>query len=419
MDEVKRNPSHWSKMVLPALLVAMNCGSAPALRAEETTAEISATCAASFAEKTAEEKATQSEEPGSLGGISWGPWRLGGALRGNYTYGDYPGAAGPSRGSRGGNFELDTFRLNLDAARDGWISSAEYRWYDGYNFIHHLWAGYADAVDRVEVGVTRAPFGPGDYGVSRSWFFDQHYYVGLADDMDLGVKYTRQAGDWTLDVAYFARSEWDGNGASRDSARYSYDVVKTDTGGFSEEHQFNLRAIRHWHGEEWSVDVGASGRFGMLDGPGGEGGHHYAASLHAVAKRGNWTLAVQATRYEYSLPNDADLVPMGAYDYAADVAARAWVVAASLSYHLETPDVSFLDYVVPYVEYSSIIKDEHGFNNSDMLVVGAAWASGGWYIYTDVAFSDGNFFVGNKGDFGANADDGWQYRININLGYYF
>ncbi len=405
--------------MLPALLVAISCGNSPALRAEEKAVENPVAGIVPVTEKTAEETATQPEETGSPGGIAWGPWRLGGALRGNYTYGDYPGTAGPSRGSRGGNFELDTFRLNLDAKYNGWISSAEYRWYDGYNFVHHLWAGYADEANRVEIGVTRAPFGPGDYGVSQSWFFDQHYYVGLSDDMDLGVKYTRQAGDWTLDAAYFARSEWNGNGASRDSARYSYDVVKTDTGGYAEEHQFNLRAIHHWQGDGWSVDAGASGRFGLLDGRGGEEGHHYAASLHTVAKHGNWTLAAQATRYEYSLSDNAELVPMGAYDYAADVAAKAWILAASLSYHLETPGIGFLDYVVPYVEYSSIIKDERGFNNSDLLVIGAAWASGGWYIYTDVAFSDGNFFVGNKGDFGANADDGWQYRININLGYYF
>jgi hypothetical protein len=72
--------------------------------------------------------------------------------------------------------------------------------------------------------------------------------------------------------------------------------------------------------------------------------------------------------------------------------------------------------------------------------LGAAWARGGWYIYTDLAFSDGNYFVGNEdsdgqvesysnvfgnngtsgvGDFGANANDHWNYRFNINFGYYF
>jgi len=30
---------------------------------------------------------------------------------------------------------------------------------------------------------------------SQSWFFDQHYYVGLADDMDLGLKYVTERGN--------------------------------------------------------------------------------------------------------------------------------------------------------------------------------------------------------------------------------
>ena len=63
-------------------------------------------------------------------------------------------------------------------------------------------------------------------------------------------------------------------------------------------------------------------------------------------------------------------------------------------------------------------------------MLGSAWASGGWYIYTDLAYSDGNLFVGNEGDdyaniyqgvgdFGVDGNDDWNYRFNINFGYYF
>jgi hypothetical protein len=64
--------------------------------------------------------------------------------------------------------------------------------------------------------------------------------------------------------------------------------------------------------------------------------------------------------------------------------------------------------------------------------VGDSWGSGGWYIYSEFAFSNGNDFVGNEagygdypGDvwasnrFGANPTDEWEYRFNINFGYYF
>ncbi|EIP97865.1 hypothetical protein OpiT1DRAFT_02315 [Opitutaceae bacterium TAV1] len=390
-------------------------GGATGEAATPTTAAAANTAAAKPPE-------TPDKQPAENRDLRFGPLRIGGAIRANYTIGDYPDQGRPSRGGDGGNFELDTFRLNAALKHDNLIGSAEYRWYDGYNFVHHVWLGYEDAVNRVEAGLTRAPFGPGPYGVSQSWFFDQHYYVGLSDDMDPGVNYTRKLGNLTLDAAWFLRSEWNGNGASRDSARYSYDVVRREDGtGYDEENRFNLRAVYRFDngGDGITTDLGASAQFGLLDGKGGtDDGHHYAASVHMVNTFRNWTLATQATRYEYSLKG-ADLVPMGAYDYAADVAAKAWVLAASLGYRIETKNIPWLDYVLPYVEYSSIIKDESRFNNSDMVVIGAAWASGGWYIYTDLAFSNGNFFVGDTGDFGANTDNDWQSRFNINFGYYF
>ena len=161
-----------------------------------------------------------------------GPVTIGGAMRVNYVLGSYPGGgSGPSRGGNGGNFELDTFRINLSRNYEQVIGKLEYRWYNGYNFIHTGWLGYEfEDGSQIQAGVLRNPFGPGPYGVSQSWFFDQHYYVGLADDMDLGIKYVTQRGNWNLDFAYLYSSEWNGNGTSDDSARYGYDAVKWRSG---------------------------------------------------------------------------------------------------------------------------------------------------------------------------------------------
>lgn len=352
-------------------------------------------------------------------GIVLGPVKIAGAMRANYTIGDYPDTPGPSRGSKGGNFELDTFRINAELKKDSYIGSLEYRWYNGYNFFHHVWLGYEFSPEsHLEAGLTRVPFGPTAYGISQSWFFDLHYYVGLADDMDLGLKYTHEFEDWTLDIGYFPSSEWNGNGTSVDSARYSYDVVRTPQGGYDEEHQFNVRAVYHFDIGGIDTDLGASAQFGLLRGNHVSDGNHMAGSLHMVNRYEGWKLSSQITRYEYYL-DGLNLVPMGAYDYAADVAAKAWVAGTSLSYHIDTKNINWLDSVTPYIEYSIIMKDKKAFNDSEMFIVGAAWASGGWYIYTDLAFSNGNYFVGNKGDFGENINNQWQTRFNINFGYYF
>jgi outer membrane murein-binding lipoprotein Lpp len=382
--------------------------------------------------------------------ITVGPFTFGGAIRANYILGDYPnGGDGPSRGGNGGNFELDTFRINVDLKYEQLVGKFEYRWYNGYNFLHTGWLGWDfDNGSQVQVGVNRVPFGPGPYGVSQSWFFDQHYYVGLSDDMDLGIKYVTSVGNWDLDFAYYNRSEWNGNGTSQDSARYSYDAVVWDSAlepngdvvaalpnGFEERNQFNVRAIYGFDDIAIPTKLGVSLEWGQLKGRRADDGDHWAASLHMTNSWNNWLLASQITRYKWNIDSDNllgtdELLPMGAYDFAWPVATDAWIPAVSLSYLYETNQIPWLDSVRPYVEYSNIIKADKDFNDSQLAIVGAAWARQGWYIYTDLAFSDGNYFVGSKGDnysniydgvgdFGVDGNNEWNYRFNINFGYYF
>ena len=74
----------------------------------------------------------------------------------------------------------------------------------------------------------------------------------------------------------------------------------------------------------------------------------------------------------------------------------------------------------------------NAFNDNSLLTLGASWAKGGWYIYTDWVFSTGNLFVGNDyggcnycniydtgGANGASGRDDMKQRFNINFGYYF
>jgi hypothetical protein len=401
------------------------------------------------ASQTLELKLAETQDP-AANKIKLGPVTIGGAMRVNYVNGDYVlNGDAPQRGGNGGNFELDTFRINASLDYQQYIGKLEYRWYNGYNFLHTGWLGYdfADAGE-LQAGVTRVPFGPGPYGISQSWFFDLHYYVGLADDMDLGLKYLTEKGNWDLAFAYFISSEGNGNGASEDSARYSYDSVKWTSGlaangdvvsapvnGYEERNQFNVRAIYQFNDLAVPTDIGLSLQYGQLDGVLSEDGDHWAASLHMVNSYNNFTLATQITRYEYDIGTDSplgtdQLIPMGAYDFAWPAATMAWLPAVSLSYKYNTPQLPWLGYVLPYVEYSSLIKDFDEANDSEMLTFGAAWSSDGWYIYTDLVFSNGNLFIGNigddysnifdgVGDFGATGNNRWNSRFNINFGYYF
>ena len=376
------------------------------------------------------------------------PVKIGGALGINYAYGNY--ASGHRRNEDLGDVDLDIFRLNADLDSDGWIGRVEYRWYDTYSMMHTAWLGYeSDRYGTIKAGIVRVPFGPGPYGVSTSWFFDQHFYIGLSDDMDLGIRWTKSYGNLEVDLAYYLQDEGEWDGESRDSSRYAYDLVTWDEhvnaegditygageNGFEEDGQLNLRMI---YSTENFGDLGASFQYGWLKGKNVDdsGADHFAVSAHAENSFGDFTLLSQLSYYEFDITDDTpwgtgDLIPMGAYDFAWLVASEGWIPAVSLRYHgIDTSDIPWIDSVMPYIEWSTILKEESDFNDSNLWSLGALLYWGNLYIYSEVGISDGNNFVGGKGDdysniydgvgdVGANGNDRWNKRFNINARYYF
>jgi hypothetical protein len=383
------------------------------------------------------------------------PIKIGGALRVGWAYGSYESGNPDNphrRSDKIGDVDLEIFRLNADLDYHNVISRLEYRWYDTYSMIHTAWLGYnLGDLGTLKAGIVRAPFGPGAYGVSSSWFFDQHFYVGLADDMDLGITWSDTLGKLTLDVGYFLQSEFQTDGSSLASSRYSYDIVrwkeKADAAGtvewgagengFDEQLQFNLRAI---YALENIADVGVSLQFGLLKGTNvgkDDSGNHYALSAHMKNSFADFTLFSQFSYYAHNITDKTpwgtgDLIPMGAYDFAWPIASKGLIPALSLRYGgIDTSSISWVDSVTPYAEWSTILKTVDDYNASTLVTLGASWTVlGALYVYSDLALSDGNFFVGNTGDaygnlltgvnhVGANGNNTWHWRLNFNFGYYF
>ncbi|MFO7569005.1 MAG: hypothetical protein R6W75_04335 [Smithellaceae bacterium] len=390
-----------------------------------------------------------------LAGFEIGPVTIGGAIRANYIYGDYTGNASgaPQRGKNGGNFEFDIFRVNLDFSHQNWLGKVEYRFYDGYNFLHTGWAGYeSPKIGRIEAGLNRVPFGVGPYGPSNNYFFDQHYYMGLSDHMKLGVKYTRTIDNLTLDAAYYVRNMINGNGDTFKSARYSFAVVPETVadipGVYEETHQVNLRLIYAF--KPILSDVGVSAQWSYLDAKDAraESSDAWALCVHSKTVWKNFTLMLQLSAFDQNVkyrasqagvPPTNDLIVRGAYDFAWPAASKGLIPAAALSYTWKQP-IKWIDSITFYNDYSILLKDGEiagrDFHNSALNVTGMAIARCGWYIYVDYALSNGNFFVGDRGDnysfdpdgsfanasvgdFGVNGNNKWNGRFNINFGYYF
>lgn len=334
--------------------------------------------------------------------------------------------------------KYDTLMLGFDTAYEDIFASAQYRFYDGYSMLHHGYMGIAfDEQSQVQFGVTQKPFGLLPYA-SHNYFFNLGYYIGMEDDYDLGVKYILDREEVNFQFAYFLRDEGSYDGDSVDSARYSYDIVKTDAGDLAsvgvteaqkntERNQFNGRlAYTLTHSENASTEFGISGEWGEIpNSTTNQTGDRYAAALHLNGVYDRINLQLQGARFENNLasPIDGDdrFLIRGAYDAPYKAAARGWLFIANVAYTLPI-EASPGDSITFYTDYSYLLKDESEYNDSQQFVVGALFQIGAALIYTDFAFGRNQPFIGPaystalaEGD----PDDDWEFRFNLNVGFYF
>ena len=143
--------------------------------------------------KESEEPAEKAKDSGENG------IRVGGAVRFNYSFEQYD----KDNKDRGGDLDFDLFRIDLNGSIGDVQLSAQYRWFEYMNVIHHAWVGYNFTEQQQgKIGITKVPFGILPFA-SHSYFFSANYYLGLEDDYDLGLNYSYQADGTSLDLAFY------------------------------------------------------------------------------------------------------------------------------------------------------------------------------------------------------------------------
>ena len=360
---------------------------------------------------------------------------FGGSLRYNYFVKSWDGQE--ANRDKGGDLALDTFRIEADGKYDDLFISAEYRFYNGYQMVHHGYVGwdYNEKSD-VLLGVSQVPFGITPYA-SHNWFFDVGYYVGLEDDYDLGVQHRTRGDNWDLKLAFFKNSEGQGTGNSMSSARYSYDVVSepmasgggTYTRMNEETNQFNARyAYTMDNGDGGSTEIGLSGQYGMLyNHANGETGNHTAYAAHAVGNYGKWNIMASYMGYKY----DAELAEddpfgtaytlYGAYDAPYWIASEGQIGLFNVAY-ASGWDFGPFESLTFYNDFSTLMKAEDGFEDTMQNVLGFSGAAGPLYCYFDFAMGKNHPWLGGAWTTGlaqGDPDADWEYRFNMNFGYYF
>ena len=341
---------------------------------------------------------------------------MGGALRFNLFWNDFSETVESKRGAGG----LDLFRISADGSFRDILVSAEYRYYPFMDVIHHGWIGYEFADEsRLQAGITRVPFGLLPYAAHNFWF-GAPYYLGLSDDYDLGVKYTRTTGAWDWRVAFFKNGELS-NAASVD--RYSLDVVAAGGSANEEANQVNLRgAYTFGAGTSCSHEAGLSAQAGEIyNAVTDRSGSHWAGAGHLDTRCGRWNLQLQAARYGYSPENPPgvpdDVIRLGGFGSSYDVASRASVLVANMAYNLPVSWAA-VDQVTCYNDYSVVLKDDGRFDDSRLNTTGCLVGVGPLFVYLDLIRAENMIFFGD-GSLAGGGETGWDTRFNINVGYYW
>jgi hypothetical protein len=395
--------------------------------------------------------------------------KIGGALRVNLVNENYEASPQPTSTYA----TLDMWRVNVDALYSGIRMDFEYRFYPTFNthFIHHGYFGYNFSENiNMQLGITRVPFGNLAYN-SHNWWFLLPYYVGLEDDYDMGIKLIWANPSFDLRAAYFRQSAPAGPSYGKASfggpaaGTYSYNVIPDEEGVLSptgaessirELNQFNIRAA-------WKITEGAElGFSGQIKGLHNlnlqQTDYGNAWAMHLNTDFYNFNLKLQFTSYDYNARDDdgnlLTRVQMGAYGdpyYDDGVAAEADLITAAIAYSIPVK-WGPVSNVLPYFNYSVMMKSDeynfegqsYDFSNSIMVVPGIMLTAGKIYTYIDFAMGKNHPWLTDS--FGTGLGYGrlysndpndryydpqkngqpvpvnqlkWNWRFNVNMGYYF
>ncbi|MDK1290582.1 carbohydrate porin [Pseudoalteromonas umbrosa] len=349
--------------------------------------------------------------------------KVGGAVRTTLSHTSYD----DDNKNRGGDFELDVFRLNFSGNIGGFGLNAEWRYFDYMTAVKYAYLYYDFAKDwQAQVGMTKVPFGNWPYN-SHSWFFGTTYYVGLEDDHDMGILFKRKLADnWQLDLGFFKNDELggvDGYVESR-SDRYSYDIVGArpvaegiyddPTQPLGEYNTFAGRYGYHFKHKGGTTEFGVSGLMGNLHNGIEKAGEYQAWAVHVNANIGKWNLQLQHGEYDYDVAG-IDRIAVGAYAFYDSIAAEATMSNFNVAYNMKVKlgPINALQF---YNDFGIIYDKSDQSHDTWMNVTGVSMSAGAFFSYLDFVNAKNQPFVG--GSIAGDSDD-TQRRFNLNFGYYF
>lgn len=376
-----------------------------------------------------------------------GKFTFGGAIRARYDA-RFNDAKLSGERTTSNHFSFDTLALKAKYDSSTFFASGQYRIYGG-SFIYGKRAGYDKypgevhfpmwayggykftPQDSITAGINQAPFGLTPY-YGSSFLESLGFTMGVEEVYNPGVKYSHVDAAWTYDLAYYPTAAPDAEGISRDSARYSTNMVKADSyvPDGSDNHERNMVVGRVEYAflktDVASFSGGVSGWLSEVHNlDTHKDGFKSLAAVHLNGAYHNWGFKGIYVRQDISSKNPGrdDIITIGGYDGSYNLATKGNFFSGEINYRIPG-DIGPFN-VSPYLNYSTFIKDKSKFKTSERYILGAAWTftkDPRLVIYSEAVLGRNDPYVGAgqyTSGLAQGGDNKWKKSAIVNIGFYF
>ncbi|MDZ7826886.1 MAG: hypothetical protein U5R48_13825 [Gammaproteobacteria bacterium] len=268
--------------------------------------------------------------------------------------------------------------------------------------LRYGWLGYRFEDDsELQVGIHQVPFGLTPYASHNAWF-GVPYYVGLADDYDMGIQYRREDGPWSTRLAFYKNEELNNSTATWTATRSTWCSGRRPAERGDQPAQ-RPRRLHPGQGHRLRDRAGRlrhSGRSCTMPPPTSAAitGRQPCTST-AAAAAGTCSCRASATQYDpVRIPAGvtATAVRVGAFEGSYEIASEADMVSRQHRLQLPRRPGTWIDQHYLLQRLLAVCSRTAGdARDSQINTIGCAIGSGPLFTYVDYILANNMAFFGN------------------------
>ncbi len=350
---------------------------------------------------------------------------IGGAIRGKYVYDDY---SDPTTSK----FSFSDAILRIDYESNKIIGHLDYRAYEYYghlgdaSWLTDAWVGYKiDDKNKVIAGLNPVPF-----GIDRFWgktfYLGMGNAMGLEDVHNLGLKYQHKTESNQLDLAFYPTDGGNFQGHSKDSRRYSINMVNADDyvvngTNTKEKNMLVARYVHQFKYDDLNYKLGASAWYSDIENK----------NTHATGSRKVWSIFTDMNYENWSMnlllghqkiDNKDDLYPdhitLGGFDASFNSATEGDFFSTEVSY-LFPQKFEYINSIRPYINYSGYINKKGDSADSFRIIPGLSFMLKDITIQAEYLIGKHDPYLGDANGLANGSNDKWNKKANVSIAYYF